>query len=152
LLFPVYDTTGRLASLRARTTIHPLPQGRSGEAPKELAPRGGGTTGLLLAEAWGRRLLAGDSAAARRVRRCGLLIAEGTKDLLTVATERGAPPIWAVYSDSWTPKHAARVPEGSTVIVATHNDPKGDEYAETIGRAFRGKHVALRRRSWSTEE
>lgn len=149
LLLPVYDTAGRLASLRARTTRHPLPKGRDGEAPKEMAPRGGGTTGLLLADSWGRRLLAGEPAAVRRVGRCGLLIAEGTKDLLTVATDPVATVVWGVYSDSWTPEHAARVPNGTTVTLATHADKKGEQYAQDIGRTFAGRTVKLLRLCWS---
>jgi hypothetical protein len=149
LLLPVYDIHGRLASLRARCTMRTLPQTRSGEASKEMAPKGGGTTGLILADGLGRLLLEQDPAAIKRVRQLGLLIAEGTKDLLTVATERGALPTWAVYQDAWAPEHAARVPDGATVTIATHADEKGEEYANTIGRSLHGRSVKLLRRDWS---
>lgn len=149
LLLPVFDLTGRLASLRARCLLDPLPVGRDGKPVKEYAPRGGGTTGLSLADGRGRRLLAGERAARGQVRRRGLLIAEGTKDLLTLATERGAPVIWSVYSDSWTPDHAARVPDGAAVTIATHADEKGEQYANEIGRTFHGRAVELKRLDWS---
>jgi len=146
LVFPAYDTRGRLASLRARTLVHPAPVGRNGKAEKELAPDGTNTAaGFILADERGRRLLAGDPAATKRVRRLGLLIAEGTKDLLTVATEKGAPPVLSIYAGSWTNEHAERIPAGSTVIVATHSDDGGDKYADTIWQTLHARCELTRR-------
>lgn len=150
LLLPVYDARGRLASLRAR--LIGTPRTEQEEDTKERAPTGYSSAGLVLADSWGRRLLGGDPAASRRARRAGVEVAEGTKDLLTLAVEPGAPVLFSVYSGSWRPEHSARVPDGAALTVSTHADDQGEKYAAAIVTTFRGRAVELHRKHWNEED
>ncbi len=150
LLMPVFDPRGRLASLRAR--LIGTPRTKQEADTKERAPTGHATAGLILADPWGRRLLAGDPAARRRARRRGVEVAEGTKDLLTLATEPEPRVLLAVFEGSWRPEHAARVPNGAAVTISTDADEEGNRYAGDIGRTLRGRSVELRRRHWNEED
>jgi hypothetical protein len=128
----MYGATGRLESIRARLLRTP-----HGDELKALAPRGAQVAGLLLSDALGRQLLAGDIDAVELVRRAGVWIAEGEPDFLTLSTAwsdsaEDAPAVLGIVSGTWTPQLAARVPNGCTLTLATDADAVGDKYAGEV--------------------
>jgi hypothetical protein len=136
LVVPMFDAAGRVASLHARAAV--APEGK----PKGLSPAGFAIAGLVMADPLARLLLSGapcgdGEPSAVTVKRVGLLVAEGVPDFLTWATHWGdaaenAPAVLSVISGSWSDTLAARVPSGTTVTIATHNDAGGDKYASQI--------------------
>jgi hypothetical protein len=160
LAVPMYDHRGGLRALRFRAVTHvrePSPEGgmrwrdlevKAGK--KALAASGMTTSGLVLADPVGVALLRGELE--------GLpwdgwvSVCEGEPDLWTCSTamRRGKPddaPTWAtlgVVSGSWTDDLAARVPSGARVVVHTHADPRGNEYAERIRRSLAGRCEVVR--------
>lgn len=146
LLVPLFDALGRLASVRARVVV----AGQDG--PKALAPAGYTTAGLVMADALARRLLAGEVGAAEQVRDVGLLVAEGGPDYLTWAARWGtdgsldrAPAVFGIESGAWTAEVAARVPDGTRLCVATHDDGAGERYAAAIVASFGARPVEVLR-------
>jgi len=66
-----------------------------------------------------------------------LIVAEGEPDFLTYATHWSAavaeaPAVMGIWSGAWTETIAARIPDGTRVRIATHNDPAGHRYAARI--------------------
>jgi hypothetical protein len=153
-ILPLYSASGALEGLRARA-LRPDPAA----GLKALAPVGGGATGLLLADDLGRRLLRGEEAARAYVLNCapvGLVVAEGETDFLTWATSWSdaaeyAPALWGVVAGSWNAEHAARIPDGATVLIATDRDEAGDGYAAAILETLTARHAAgtLRVSRWT---
>ncbi|MBI3072895.1 MAG: hypothetical protein HYY84_12330 [Deltaproteobacteria bacterium] len=150
LLVPMFDSTGNLVSLHARA----VGQNVSADA-KGAHPVGAEVRRTVMADPLARLLLAGAAladgrSAAEFVRncrgglrspsgfvQCGLFVAEGVPDFLTQATgwsdaDEDAPAVIGIVAGSWTPEIAARVPDGTEVVVATHADDAGDKYAEII--------------------
>jgi hypothetical protein len=141
LILPAYAADGRVGSLRARW-VHP---GRPHSAPKSAAPVGeGAARGFVLANEAARHLLTPEAPRGSAVR---LVITEGEPDFLTWATAPSAPSlaIFGIWSGSWTPEIAARVPSGSEVIVRVDNDPAGDRYARAIWESLGHRCRVLRR-------
>jgi hypothetical protein len=145
LIVPLFDERGLMRSVLARN-IDGTAQSKS------LAPSGFGRAGLLMADAFGRWLLATGQRpewwhAGRELR---LVVAEGETDYLAWATQWSdaaefAPATLAVVSGSWCANVAARVPDGTTVVIATDNDKAGDRYASAIVDTFAGRAVTLER-------
>ncbi|HEU4411159.1 MAG TPA: hypothetical protein VFS43_38255 [Polyangiaceae bacterium] len=125
IVLPVYDAKGAMRSVRAWRVG---PARHEGD-PKRLPPSGCRADGLLLANAEARAMLERGDPHAPPLR---LLVAEGEPDFLTIATgHRGhylyaAPAVVGLASGSWTDDAAARVPRGSSVVVATHADDAGE--------------------------
>jgi hypothetical protein len=122
---PLFGASGLIESLHARA-LAPL-------APKDKAasPAGAEVRGLLMADARGQAMLAGNLSPAR------VVVAEGVPDFLTWACRWGdlaedAPAVLGVISGSWTEELAARVPSGAQVAVRTHRDGAGAKYADRI--------------------
>lgn len=141
LLVAMYGPGGRLESLHARA-LRPT---RPGD--KAASPRGAAVRGLVMADALGRELLAGN--ALPLVGR--VLIAEGVPDFLTAATHYGdtaedAPAVLGVISGSWTSAIAATIPTGWTVIIATDHDADGEKYAAHIHATLTGRCECRRMR------
>jgi hypothetical protein len=145
LIVPLFDERGLMRSVLARSV--------DGTAQsKSLAPSSFGRAGLLMADGFGRWLLATGQRpewwlAGRELR---LVVAEGETDFLGWATQWSdaaefAPATFAVVSGSWCADVAARVPDGTTVVIATDNDKAGDRYASTIVDTFTGRAVTLER-------
>lgn len=123
LIVPMFDARGLLVSIHARSTD---------ADPKGVHPRGHKAGGLVMADATARQLLLGE-----RTEPCDVLVAEGVPDFFAWGTRWGdaaerAPAVFSVLAGSWTAEIAARIPDGSRVCVATHEDPTGDKYAEQI--------------------
>lgn len=147
-IFRLYDHLGLVRSVLARycgTPAHP-------RTPKSRAPLGFARRGLVLADPRGRAMLAGERVG-ERVR---VVIAEGEMDHLAWATSARASSddetvcVLGLVSGSWLPEIAARVPDGATVLVATHADKDGEKYAREITAtlAARMQSGAVRAERW----
>ena len=144
LIVPLWSDSGALASLHARS-VRPDVQ----PAHKAASPAGAEVRGLVMADALARRLLAGVALAdgvptSELVARNGLWVMEGLPDFLTRATDYSdadetAPAVLGVLSGSWSLAIAARVPDGTTVAIETHQDAAGDRYARTIAASLTGR-------------
>lgn len=128
LLVPLYDAHGTMRSAIARDVTGLAPNGR-----KSLAPRRYERRGLIMADPRVRAGLAGGR----------VLILEGEIDYLFAAT-RSTPSI-GIVQGSWTDEHAARVPDGADVVIATDPDDEGEKYAARIGETFRNRRVRVLR-------
>lgn len=136
LVLPLFDAFGELAGL----------QGRCPEGPrKSIRMRGVRCSGMVLC-----------SPAARQILRLGQLtddaqspieIVEGEMDLLSVLCRRPEAAVFGIPGEgAWTPELAARIPVGSEVHVATHQDPAGDAYAAVLNRTLHQRCHVLRAR------
>ena len=144
LLLPMFNRLGVLRSLRARRVV-------AGEGPKNLAPAGCSTGGLVMADALGRKLLetgrrpeSWPAAVPLRI-----VVAEGEPDFLTWGTrfsdaDATAPAVLGVVSGGWTSGIASRLPDGARVIVRTHLDEPGERYARAVHDSLRGRCTLLR--------
>lgn len=147
LLVPLWDARGRLASFKARLVASRDQQ--TGAHPKELAPIGFSTRGLVLAEATARSWLTSQVPDAENAL-SRLLIVEGVPDFLTWScrfTESKCPtacPVLGVSSGAWSGELASRVPRGTTVILRTHDDEAGHRYAAEIAASLADRCTLLR--------
>jgi hypothetical protein len=132
----MFDAAGRVRSLHARAVSADV------GVPKGLSPAGYTVGGLAMADPLARLLLAGEPlgdgmSSAEAVGLYDLVIVEGVPDFLTWATRWGdaaeaAPAVMGVISGSWTDELAARVPDGTCVVIRVHQDGAGAKYAATI--------------------
>ena len=144
LIVPMFEASGAMRSFRFRRFDQPSPN-----VPKAL---GAPATGCVFAGIDARELL-------RRtidVPVC-LAVAEGEADFLLVATSRNDPdrPELAiddaigVVAGSITPALGRRIPDGSSVILATDADAQGDRYArelfDVLGYRVRLGHLRVQR-------
>jgi len=125
----MWDARGRHVSLRARSL------GANPELAKELAPTGFAAKGLVLADPLAVQLLEGRLPAWWD--RHDIVITEGCPDFLVWASRQrdgieAGPAVFGVVSGSWTDELAARIPSGARVVVRTHHDSAGEQYARTI--------------------
>lgn len=127
-VLPTFDARGHLRSVRARW----VPEGERPKGwPKDAVPTGqGSATGSVLANAAAHGLLAEGGPPPER----GVVIAEGAMDYLSWAVQDGARgwALFGVWSGAWTDDIAARVPDDALVVVRTHADTSGDDYARRI--------------------
>jgi hypothetical protein len=152
-IFPVYDATGALASLRARwcrlLARGEAPAGQLDRPPEEFpgvksaaaAAGPGSASGLVLADGLLRQLLrTGErpewwpEATPLRI-----VVVEGEPDFLTWAARHGdaaetAPAVLGLWSGAWTSALAARIPTGSRILLRTDLDASGHQYATTVAR------------------
>jgi len=136
LLLRIWDARGRHISLRARSIV------TRPDLPKELAPAGFAAKGLVLADPLSVQLLRGRAPAWWERR--DVVVSEGCPDFLVWAGRQrdgreGGPAVLGVVSGSWTLEIASRIPSGARVVVRTHHDVAGQEYAETIEASLRGR-------------
>lgn len=134
LILPVRDSLGAIRSVRAwRIT--------DGDTPKRLPPGGYRATGLALACPMATAMFTSTHVPVR------LLIAEGEGDFLSAATwpMREPTAVMGIFSGSWTPAFAAKVPRGCRVFVWTDRDRAGDRYAEAITTSLAPRGVRVER-------
>jgi DNA primase len=132
LVVAMYDAEGVLRSVRAwRVTDN--------ETPKRLPPTGYRASGLVMADALGRRLLA--SGAPRGPWPSGhprrAVVVEGEPDFVTWATRfsdanETATAVFGIVAGSWTDQMATRIPDGTRVLLRTDADAAGDRMAEAV--------------------
>jgi hypothetical protein len=145
LIVPCFDERGSVRSMLARNI-------RDG-APKSVSPSGFSRRGLIMADGLARQLLTTATHPAwfgeheRRV-----VIAEGEIDFLLVATAAGdsdeyAHATFGIFAGSFTAEIATRIPDHSTLVLATDHDETGERYAFTIEQLLRdtGKPVCIER-------
>jgi hypothetical protein len=136
LVLPLYDASGRIASLHARS-------GRLDALPKGVLPGGHAASGLVMADAGGVQMLAGGPWEPRQ-----LWIAEGVPDFLTLVSDFGdaddETAMLGVVSGSWSKLIADRIPNGCRVVVATHDDSAGDRYASIVAATLTGRTQLFR--------
>jgi len=138
IIMPVADAHGAMRSVRAIRVM-------DCDLPKRLPPAGHRASGLVLADAGARLVLARRLADLPSPVR--IVVVEGEPDYLTWATrfsdaDEDAPVVIGVVSGAWTPEIAARIPDDSRVAVWTHHDPAGDRYAADIAGTL-GMRVQL---------
>lgn len=134
-LFRLWDHSGRTASLRARCTDPTV-------ATKSLAPSGFSVKGLVLADPLGVQLLSGvvpDWWEPREI-----VVAEGEPDWLLWAArqpdaEAQGPACFGIEAGAWSASIAARIPDGSAVVLRSHHDEPGERYAAQIASTLRGR-------------
>lgn len=141
LVVPGYDASGTLATLHGRRV--------AGDGPKSRwLPGGGG--GWLFAE--GRVAL--PMLRGQEVEVEGVLLVEGLPDYLSAAAAMwAAAKPWAVLgveSGSAAILALVQLPD-VPLVVATHDDPAGDRYAEAIGDVLLTAHGRLPRRVLPSE-
>lgn len=156
LIVPMWSATGALASLHARSVEPKVSPGH-----KAASPAGAELRGLVMADALGRLMLEGAALADGRpaselVTASGLWVMEGVPDFLTRATDyseaaEAAPAVLSVLSGSWGAAIAARVPDGTTVAIETHQDAAGERYARAIAASLAGRCRLKRRREGRAE-
>lgn len=139
----------------------------SREDPKSIAPKERRRTALVLADEIGKRMLKFgthpsqwphepqpgvpfDDAAPRwpADEPLRVVIAEGEIDWLSWTTQFGdasecPPAVLGVIQGSWGSEHAARIPDGARVTIATHHDPAGEKYASKIIETLTGRHLSV---------
>ena len=152
-IFPVYDATGTLASLRARwcrlLARGEAPAGQLDRPPEEFpavksaaaAAGPGSASGLVLADGLLRQLLrTGEKPhwwpEATPLR---IVVVEGEPDFLTWATRHGdaaetAPAVLGLWSGAWTSTLAACIPTGCRILLRTDLDANGHHYATKVAR------------------
>jgi hypothetical protein len=144
LVVPVFDPNGHLRSIRATRVIE-------SNTPKRIAPAGFSASGLVMADTTGRLLLQTGSRPPGwpDPKPFCVVVTEGETDFLTWATRfsdasESAPAVLGVFSGSWTPEIAQRMPDSTRVIIRTDHDPAGDRYAEQV-RASLAPRCEVRR-------
>lgn len=145
LVIPLYDARGQLRSVLGRAVV---PAER-----KSIAPRGYARAGLVMADRLGRELLATGRVPADCDGR--VIVVEGEPDFLVAATQTQLegdrlPAVIGIVQGAWVPDVAARIPSGTTVVVATHADPAGEKYARRINDSLakRARSGALCLERW----
>jgi hypothetical protein len=154
LVVPVYDAQGRMRLLRGWRwqPVPDLPSGWSQPA-KRMAPKGVSGRGLVMANPKGLQLLRGELPQAG----CWepwrqpddppellpghppIVVLEGEPDWLSGARTWPDWCVLGIYSGSWTPEIAARMPDGAEVYVWTDPDEAGDRYLSQIADSLRGR-------------
>ena len=147
LILPVFDHLGAMRSLRAWRVSR---QGPEDGAPKRSNPSKHTSSGLVLACPVARRMLATGKAPSWAVEGAlfDVIIAEGEPDFLTWATQTSdadetPPAVLGIASGSWCEAFADRIPDGSRVVIRTHQDAAGDRYAAAIRASLAGRSVTV---------
>jgi hypothetical protein len=149
LVVPLFDATGAHASVRFRPVV---PGGR-----KSLAPRGCDASGVVFACGLALEVLRRGTAPTWWPSSVPFVIriVEGEIDYLTIATRTGmdGPAILGIPgSGAWRADIAARIPVGSVVRIATHQDEPGEKYAKAVFRSLRARACTVVRERWNAEE
>lgn len=142
LIIPLWTAGSdfNLSSIRARR-VSP------GDGPKAVSPTGYQVTGHVFADEFGKFLLRGDTE------KLGdsppqVVVTEGGADFLTWSTaKRTEGPVRAVlglFSGSWCEDIAKRIPDGSQVVIRTHQDKAGHKYAKQVNESLSGRCSVLR--------
>lgn len=147
-VFPMFDAHGVMRSLLARYVGKPPtpqaePRAHKRAALKSRAPHGFERRGLVLACPRAERLLRGE----RLEQPARVVVAEGEMDLCAWSTATKVVPgevlvVLGVFAGGWTSEHAARIPDGSTVVIATHHDQGGEAYARQVSESLSARREA----------
>ena len=131
LIVPLWTATGELGNVTARPLYRPTGPRKSSCC--------GTRTGLVMADTRGWIALAQDGPASSRGAPLALIM-EGEPDYFEAAAWRwpdGARPmVFGTFSGGWSQGIADRIPDGTHVVVCTHDDAAGDGYAADIAGMF----------------
>lgn len=142
MVIPVWDATGSLRSLRFRAVGDPgaHPDGR--QRPKACPPWGFEQRGLVMADGMAHALLSGAQRHGEASWDGRVVVCEGEPDwwswaanenrLLQARTTGKTYAVFGIVAGSWSTEIANRIPDQSTVIVRTDQNPAGDRYAQSI--------------------
>jgi hypothetical protein len=133
LIVPMFDASGVLRTVRGWRVIE-------NDLPKRLPPSGCKASAVVMADEWGRAMLAATRAPER------IVIAEGEPDALTWMTRLNEPrtAVLGIVSGSWCKEIAASFPVGARVDVWTDHDEAGDRYANEIVLGLRRRCFVYR--------
>lgn len=140
MIAQLVDARGQVSSVLARAV-------RTGQEPKSRAASGFERRGLVLACPLARQTLALGAKPAWWPADLPLRfeVAEGEKKWAmraTLRTHEHAPACIGIESGSWTDELGARLPDGSSVFVATDPNDAGARYATTIVRSLAPRILA----------
>lgn len=167
LVVPLYDAAGEMRSLLFRRVFEADdPRVRLMDDGRQWPPKSmsacGKRKGLVMACPTGRTLLKSGSWTGKPWvldRPSGdraVLIAEGEMDLLSALSRwnessEWPPAVFGYVAGGWNEDVAARVPDGTQVVVAVDGDSAGDGYVKSIARQFVGRSVSMERWSIASE-
>jgi len=142
VIVPLVGPTGAIESLHARA-LRP-----EGERDKAASPKGFEIRGLVMADQLGKVVLE-EGAPGWWKQPHRIVICEGVPDYLIWASRYGyaaedAPAVLGVISGSWSKEIAARIPNECRVVIRTHNDRSGNEYAQKIISSLSNRCVLKR--------
>jgi hypothetical protein len=162
LITPLRNAHDQGRSLIARSII-------KGAERKSVAPRGHTRAGLVMGCPLARRVLVNGTHPSvwpadpvadtpfevpaawwPAERPLTIIIAEGEINFFSWATrvsDADACPlaVFGVVQGSWTSEVAARIANGSRVVLAQDNDATGDKYAARVTETLRGRRLEVRR-------
>jgi hypothetical protein len=152
LLIPLYDAQGEMRSVTGRA-IDPAPaDGVSSMKMKASRPiklyeghPGFLARGLCMMNAAAYSLVT--RAPEDKTTGVDVVIVEGEPDFLTRCQTTPGAAVIGIYSGSWQPEIAARIPDGARVYIETDRDKSGDHYAVKIGRSLNGRCPLFRLRA-----
>ena len=124
LCVPLVDSNGNLKSFQGRAVE------KLKDRPKTMCPIGYSMSGLFFACEQMRQFLRNESSFNR------FWIVEGEMDFICLKSKGVTNPVMGIKNGSIPAFRQFKFPAASEVIIATHNDEKGDEYAEKIAKAI----------------
>lgn len=148
LVFPAFNSQGEIASLRARKILN-------SSGPKSIAPDGAGAfptarnfvqandIGQLLLETGKKPEWWAENVPIK------IVVVEGEPDFLSWSArisdaDENPLAVFGIWSGAWTEEMAARIPEGSRVIIRTDHDKAGHRYAEKVRSTLSKRCTVLR--------
>lgn len=140
LIVPAYSPAGELRGLRARRTTDDPAQ------PKVRLPAGYTGDGLVMACNLARDTMTTGQRPGW-LDALTVVVVEGEPDFLTwaagVSDANVTPPaVLGLFSGSWSDDLAARLPDGSSVHIRTHDDAAGLKYGAAVYASLAGRYAA----------
>jgi predicted P-loop ATPase len=124
LCVPLVDSKGNLKSFQGRAVE------KIKDRPKTMCPIGYSMSGLFFACEQMRKFLRNESSFTK------FWIVEGEMDFISLKARGATNPVMGIKNGSLSAFQQFKFPAVSEIIIATHNDQKGDEYAEKIAKAI----------------
>ena len=148
LIFPAFNSVGEIASLRARKITND-------PGPKSIAPDGSGAfptaRNFIQANDLGQLLLQTGKKPEWWTKNVPIkiVVVEGEPDFLSWAarvSDADVHPlaVFGIWSGAWTEEIAARIPDGSRIIIRTDHDKAGSSYAEKVRSTLTNRCTVLR--------
>ncbi len=143
MIVALHDAGGVMRTVRAGRVIE-------GNTPKRLTPAGHMAGRVVMADAVALEVLRLGKAPDFIAGPLRVIIAEGEPDWITIATNRplnSKKPrfgVLGIMAGAWCDELAARIPDGSEVIIETDHDTAGEKYAADIARTLAHRCTVLR--------
>jgi hypothetical protein len=128
LIVRAWDALGAFRSLRSWRVIE-------GSSPKRLPPAGHRASELVLANRVAVEMLRAETTPGR------LLIVEGEPDHLVASLRWPDDAVIGLTSGAWSEAFARRVPSKTEVVILTHHDTAGENYAARVAKTLDGHAV-----------